>query len=458
MARLLSSLQFRLVAGFALVLGLALVGVGLYAGRVVDREAKQLAQDVDDVRAGRIQQVISRHFLGRPNRIGLQGALEQASSLYGWRIVVNDVEGRVVADSHDRFRPPLAATAFGKINIPIVTDGRRVASAIVAPRSPIEGAPEPVPSRLAAALNRSLLWTGLVAAFGGVLMVTIVSRRVLAPVRKLRFAARRLGQGDLSQRVSSPGRDEIGDLGRTFNSMADDLERAEQQRRNLMADVAHELRTPLSNIQGYLEAVRDGLVEPNSATIETIAHQASLLSRLVEDLRLVALAEAGALSLSLAPESLEQVLRAAVESFRPRAQASGIDLSPDIPAEFPTVEMDRGRITQVVGILIENAIVHTPEKGRVIVMAELAGGVKAKVTVADTGEGIPPQDISKVFERFYRVDPSRSRATGGVGLGLTIARQLVEAHRGTLRAESEPGNGSRFIFELPLISTQGGTE
>ena len=225
-----------------------------------------------------------------------------------------------------------------------------------------------------------------------------------------------------------------------------------------MADVAHELRTPLSNIQGYLEAVRDGLVEPNSATIETIAHQASLLSRLVEDLRLVALAEAGALSLSLAPESLEQVLRAAVESFRPRAQASGIDLSPDIPAEFPTVEMDRGRITQVVGILIENAIVHTPEKGRVIVMAELAGGVKAKVTVADTGEGIPPQDISKVFERFYRVDPSRSRATGGVGLGLTIARQLVEAHRGTLRAESEPGNGSRFIFELPLISTQGGTE
>ncbi|MDO8749641.1 MAG: ATP-binding protein, partial [Dehalococcoidia bacterium] len=312
-------------------------------------------------------------------------------------------------------------------------------------------------SRLVLAVQRSLLLTGLVAGAGGILLVSLVSRRILAPVRLLSSAARGLGQGDLTRRVPATGRDEVGQLAGTFNTMADSLQKAEHQRRNLVADVAHELRTPLSNIQGYLEAVKDGLLQPDSATIETIYQQVLHLSHLVEDLRLLALAEAGALHLNREPDSLEDVLQRSVAAVRPRAEARGIAVSLTVPPEFPIVEIDRTRIAQVIGNLLENAIQHTPESGEVRVVAEVIGPT-ARVTVADTGEGIPPEDLPYVFERFYRVDASRSRATGGVGLGLTIARKLVEAHGGAIRAESTPGKGSRFIFELPLAqpaATQG---
>ena len=140
-----------------------------------------------------------------------------------------------------------------------------------------------------------------------------------------------------------------------------------------------------------------------------------------------------------------------MEAVRPRAEARGVLLSPEAPSEFPLVEMDSTRIAQVVGNLLENAIMHTPQDGQVTVLAEVMDTRAARVTVADTGSGIPAEDLAQVFERFYRADPSRTRSTGGAGLGLTIAKQLVEAHGGTIRVESEPGNGSRFIFELPLV-------
>ena len=273
---------------------------------------------------------------------------------------------------------------------------------------------------------------------------------MLAPVALLGSVARRLGQGDLTQRVPVTGKDEIGDLGLTFNTMADGLEKAERQRRSLMADVAHELRTPLSNIQGYLEAVRDGVLEPASPTIDTIYQQAAHLSDLVEDLRVLALAEAGVLRLNSEPDSLEDVLRRSVEAVKPRAEQRSVAVSLDISGDLPLVDMDRTRIAQVVGNLLENAIAHTPEGGQVQIIAEPAEPSRVRVTVADTGEGIAVDDLSQVFDRFYRVDLSRSRATGGAGLGLTIARQLVEAHGGGIRAESTSRQGSRFIFELPL--------
>lgn len=466
LSRLMASLQFRLFISFVFVLSLALVGVSFYTGQVADREAKKLRRDVEEVRADRVQRMISGHYAGLGEKPRLQGALdevalfrrriESAGSLYGWRIVVRDVDGRVVADSHEGYAGPVLSKLSGRPRIPILARGREVASVVLAPDAPMEGALEPSPSRLVSALNRSLVWSGVAAGVGGALMVSLLSRRLLAPVRQLRTAARSLGQGDLSQRVSDLGRDEIGELGRTFNSMAEGLERAEQQRRDLMADVAHELRTPLSNIQGYLEAVRDGLVPADKATFETISRQTALLSQLVEDLRLLALAEAGALRLDIAPASIEDVLRDAVDSFRPRARAKNIALSIDVAGGTPPLDMDSSRITQVVVNLVDNALLHTPEGGTVTVTAEAVDGEAVRVVVADTGPGIPAEELPLVFERFYRVDPSRSRETGGAGLGLTIARQLVMSHGGTITAESTPGQGTRFIFELPIAGRDSG--
>lgn len=441
--------------GFTMVLALALGSVSLYVGFTAQREAERYQQEVEGARAARVEELVAQYYADHRAWVGLQPSLEQAGSLYGRRILVRDSEGRVVADSHQRFGSPWREAGHETQFVTVLSNGLEVGSVIVAPSDIPEAVPEPSFSRLTSTLNRSLLWTGLAAAAGGIMLVSLVSRRVLTPARVLSSAARRLGQGDLTQRVSVSGRDEIAQLGHTFNSMAEGLERAERQRRSLMADVAHKLRTPLSNIQGYLEAVRDGLLQPDSATIY---QQVVYLAHLVEDLRLLALAEAGTLRLNREPDSLAAVLRRSVEAVRPRTEAGGISLSLEIPAEFPLVEMDRTRIAQVVGNLLENAILHTPQGGQVTVLAEVIETNAARVTVADTGEGIPPEELPQIFERFYRVDPSRTRSTGGVGLGLTIVKQLVEAHGGGVRAESTPGNGSRFIFELPLVMPSSSTE
>ena len=446
----LFSLQFRLITAFALVLAIALFGVSLYVSYTARQATEQFQRDVEEARAARIEQMISDYYAATRGWGGLQPAVEQASSLYGVNIVVKDSSGEVIADSRPATSGGADVPMVERYSLPLLSSGREVGSVAMAPViAPLE-VPEPSVSILASALNRSLLWTGLAAGVAGIVAISLLSRQVLSPVRSLGSAARLLGRGDLSQRVSTHGRDEVSDLGRTFNSMAEDLQKAEDQRRSLMADVAHELRTPLSNIQGYLEAVKDGLLHPDTSTIDTIHQQVTHLTLLVEDLRLLALADAGALRLNSEPDSMEQVLTKSIEAVRPRADARAVSLALDIFSDYPLVDMDRTRIAQVVGNLLENAIGHTPEGGLVNVHADVTDAGAARVAVVDSGSGIPADDLPLVFERFYRVDQSRSRATGGAGLGLTIAKQLVEAHGGVIYAESEPGKGSRFVFELPL--------
>ena len=206
----------------------------------------------------------------------------------------------------------------------------------------------------------------------------------------------------------------------------------------------------MSNIQGYLEAVKDGLLQPDEGTIETIHGQVIHLGQLVEDLRLLAQAEAGALQLHRMPGRMHDVLRGCVDAVRPRAEAKGISVSLESGEAMPLVDMDGTRISQVVNNLLENAIIHTPEGGSVAVTAGVAGDGMVRVAVADTGGGIPRGDLDRVFDRFFRADPSRARATGGVGLGLTIAKQLVEAHGGSISVDNVVPTGTRFVIALPI--------
>ncbi len=452
-----SSLQFRLIAGFALVLALALASVSLSVGLAAGREADRFEQRIRDSRAARMQRFVARHYIAHQGWADVQGALEQADPLSGRRLIVTDQEGKIVGDSHRDPASPWSPGGAETSMVPIIVDGRQVGSLALVPGQVPRAFQEPPADRVAAAVNRSLIWAGLLAASGGVFLVYLLARRALSPVQLLSAAARNLGQGDLSQRVPVSGPAEIGQLSRTFNAMAENLEAAETQRRNLVADVAHELRTPLSNIQGYLEAIKDGLLQPDEATINIVYQQAQHLARLVEDLRLLAQAEAGALRLDRQPASLAEVLRQAVEAFRPRAESKGVGLSLEVPSGLPLVDLDRTRISQVIDNLLENAIFHTPQGKGVVVSLVVSGETtpagEAVVTVADQGSGIPPKDLPLVFERFYRVDPSRARSTGGTGLGLTIARQLVEAHGGSISAESTLGQGSRFVFRLPASSS-----
>jgi signal transduction histidine kinase len=317
--------------------------------------------------------------------------------------------------------------------------------------SPEPSAGFPSPVSLSQAISRFLLWGALLAVAIALLSTFFLSRRISAPIKALALAARRLGQGDLSERVQLKDKGEMGELAQAFNSMASDLERAEKLQRNMVADVAHELRTPLSNIKGYLEAVRDGVIKPDAETIRSLDEEAALLSRLVDDLQELSLAEAGELKLNRQPEDIGEVINKAVAAIQVQAQGKGISLTTDLPAGLPLCDIDSHRIGQVLRNLLENAIAHTGNGSSIMVTAEKQDN-RVKVSVTDTGEGIPAEDLPYIFERFYRVDKSRARATGGSGLGLTIARRLVEAHGGKIEAQSEVGKGSRFSFTVPVSS------
>jgi signal transduction histidine kinase len=259
-------------------------------------------------------------------------------------------------------------------------------------------------------------------------------------------------KGDLTGRISLRSGDEIGQLATAFNAMADGLTRLEQLRRNMVGDVAHELRTPLTNIRGYLEAARDGLVTPDMALVDNLYEEVMLLNRLVDDLQDLALAEAGQLPLERRPVEVSEVARMATEAIRPQVEARGLELSLDLPSDLPPVAADPHRIGQVLRNLFNNALEFTPHGGQITLTARL-DGTWVCLEVSDSGPGIAPEQLPFVFERFYRADSSRARATGGAGLGLAIVKQLVEAHGGRVWVKSTSGAGSLFGFTLPVASS-----
>ena len=458
---LVSSLQFRLVAGFALTIALTLVGAGIFISLATETQIERFETDQAMAQAGRVSEFISNYSIENRDLAGpgaeLQSVVQQAADISGLRITTYDPDGNVVADSNPPYisnlqegeERPKEAESF-----PLLSGGEVVGSITTSsdfgPETGTEqfAVTDPDASRIARHVDRYLLWAGVGVALLGTSLVWILARRTLAPVQRLGATARQLGRGDLSQRAEVTGPTEIRQLAHSFNTMASELEEAETRRRSLTADIAHELRTPTSNIQGYMEAIKDGVFQATPETVDTIHEQSLLLSRLVDDLRLLAQVDGGELQLQRTQTRMEELVQSCVDAMRPRAEAKGVALRVDVVEALPELDLDISRIAQVVGNLLDNAVTHTPEGGSVTVSAH-ADADAVEVHVADTGPGIAPDDLQRVFDRFYRADPSRSRGTGGTGLGLTIARRLVEAHGGSMEAESVVGQGSRFIIRLP---------
>ncbi|MFC4909584.1 sensor histidine kinase [Actinomadura gamaensis] len=276
----------------------------------------------------------------------------------------------------------------------------------------------------------------------------LLSRRVLAPIGALAAAARRLGAGNLSERVDVRGRDEIAELARSFNRMADSLQRSEEAQHRMVSDIAHELRTPLANIRGYLEALHDGVLEPDPELLSSLLEEAVLQQRLIDDLQDLALAESGALRMLRTPLDVRELLETSRVAHRAVAESHGVRLDVEADA-VPPLDADPDRLRQVIGNLVTNALAATPPGGTITLRAAAAGDA-VRIQVADTGRGIAPDELRNVFDRFWRADSSRTRATGGRGLGLSIAQGIVQAHGGVLTAESEPGRGSTFTITIPL--------
>lgn len=367
-------------------------------------------------------------------------------------VIVADAAGRVVADT--------AGAAIGQALGPAtISNGAAITVAAqfvgtVVVETDARGAPwmsGTLEQDYLASINRYLYAAGAVAAVVALLLGVFLSRRLATPLHAMTRAASAMAAGDLSQRVEVRSDDEVGDLARAFNGMAESVSASQNLRRSMMADIAHELRTPLTVLQGNLEALRDGVVAPSPEVLASLHEETLLLSRLVADLKDLSLAEAGQLALHLERVDPVDLARRAVDAMSAAAAERGVGLKVNATGEVPAVSADADRLGQVLRNLISNAIRYSPRNGVVGVDVSPASrqGYAVQMVVTDSGPGIAREELGLVFERFYRGDPSRARSSGGAGLGLAIVKQLVQAHGGEVHAESAPGHGARFVVDLP---------
>ena len=451
-----SSLRVRLLTITIVVLIIAVGTVAFFASRSMTSQFRLSVQGIldypslnIDTKINAINKLLTTHSGDRPIWEDLQMLGEQLERTSHARFVFADLDGNVLSDS--------AGILIGE---QINTNLSKPFAAFLIEKTPVLAYIVPlddfnitaIEDQFISSVNRSLLIAIAVAGLVGLLLTLLLSQSILIPIDALTSASRAMEKGDLNQRVEVKSKDELGQLGKAFNSMAEGLNRLEQLRRNMVTDVAHELRTPLSNIRGYLEALRDGVVEPTPEAIASIHEEAMLLNRLVDDLQELALAEAGQLDLVRQPVDLREVVQKAVQSLNNQTSEKNVSIEVLLPDDLPLVEADAERMGQVLRNLINNAVINTPTGGEICIEARACDSQVA-VSIKDNGVGISKEHLPFVFERFYRADRSRARLTGGAGLGLAIVKQLVEAQGGQVEINSQIDVGTTVTFTSPIASS-----
>jgi two-component system sensor histidine kinase BaeS len=328
--------------------------------------------------------------------------------------------------------------------IPILANGSRVGTLLLGEVGPNL---DPNESEFLASAKQSALLGGGIAVGVALLLSVLLITQILSPLRRLTRATERIAQGDLPESVRLHSRDEFGQLGDSFNQMVANLRRSEALRQTMTADIAHELRTPVTIIQGTLEALLDGVYEPTAETVAPIYEETLHLGRLIDDLRDLALAEAGELHLDEESVDLEALIRQVAETAMTSSEATPA-LHIQVRSAVPRITADPKRLRQVLANLLSNALRYTPPNGEIRIVLRRVGG-EAEVRLSDTGPGISEEDLPHLFERFYRGDPARNRE-GGSGLGLAIVKQWVEAHGGRIWVENAANGGAQFTVRLPL--------
>lgn len=386
--------------------------------------------------------------MGRWSGSGMNDSwmMEEMQTALTNRILLAQLDGTVIVDSSAQWiGNQLQPDDLAK-GAPIIVGGQQVATLII---TPLDTPATPAADFLNT-VNRSAVFAGVAAATIALILGSLLFIQITRPLRRLSAAAQGIAAGDLSQRVSVGSRDEIGRVALTFNRMAETLQHYEGERRNMMGDIAHDLRTPLSIIQSNLEAMLDGLLPTTQEELTSLHQETLLLNRLVTDLHTLSLAEAGQLKLQKRLIEAGKLVEQVAEGMRLRAEEKHIALQSNIAAELQPFQADPERLVQVLTNLVDNAIRYNGDGTRVLISAQSSDGC-IELSVSDNGSGIPPEDIPHLFERFWRAEKSRNRATGGAGLGLAIVKQLVEAHQGHVRVESQMGNGTNFTVYLPVF-------
>lgn len=455
-------MRLRLILSFVLVILVTITSVVIFVRVSNPREVRafmfrggmagsqELVNDLEEYYAQHGSWQGVEALLDSPHGQGYgPGGGMGMGAMMGQHLQVADASGRLVADSNDANPTGQLSMADLQSAIPLVDSKGTVTGYLLA----VGGMwfPPSIEQPLLNRLNQAAMLAGLVGGVIGLALALVLAYRFLRPIDQLTRAASRISHGDLSQRVQADAGDEVGLLARTFNRMAESLEKAEQNRRAMTADIAHELRTPLAVQRAQLEALQDGIYPLTAENLQPLLDQNRLLSRLVDDLRTLALADAGELGLELAPTDFPALIGRIVERFQPEARTRDVELSFVCAPECDnlTLNLDSARIEQILTNLLSNALRYTTAGGRVVLTLRRSSE-SAELAVQDSGPGISPEDLAHIFERFYRAERSRSREDGGTGLGLAIARQLARAHGGDLLAANHPAGGAIFTLRLPI--------
>ncbi len=493
----MNRLAVKLMGAFAAVVLVGMVVVTVIANRATAQEFEHFMFRGQMVATNEMQATLADYYARNGSWAGIQQALTgQATGMMGRgmmdstggmmggmmnmmgssRLQIVDARTRqVVADTLRSNVGRQVPQTEWESGLPIKVNGQTVGVLLVEGTMGFQSAS--LQEDFLARVNRAVFLAALAAGTVALILGGLLVRQITAPLGELAQAATRVACGDLETRVDITSTDELGRVGAAFNQMAASLDRHEQLRRNLMADIAHELRTPISVIQGQVEALQDGVFPLIPEHLDPIHNNSLLLNRLVEDLRTLAHAEAGNLDLNRQPVRLSDVVEDLLDDLRSRAESKGVELQADVPPDLPSVDADPQRMRQVLLNLLSNGIRHTPAGGRVSLQCSVNSEQLARtsspnasdrnlttddcslftdncllITVRDSGPGIPPEDLPHIFDRFYRGDKSRSRQTGGMGLGLAIAKQLIDIHGGRVWADSSAGEGAAFHILLPIAS------
>lgn len=450
---------------FALKLGLSFVVVILItvalvyfltAHSITTRFAQFRAQNKQQI-ARQVCGLLAEYRMLTGSWVGIERLLSTRYTVFinGHVIVrrTSMIGGFSLADETGKIIVSTRANEVGKTlspkeiaaGIPITIGSTRVGTLLLDSKPSVL---DPAEEKFLNSAKQSALLGGGIATGVALFLAMILISQVLSPLRLLSRATERIARGDLTQRVVLRARDEFGQLGESFNRMIDNLRRSERARQTMTADIAHELRTPVTIIQGNLEAILDGIYEPTPETIAPIYEETLHLGRLIDDLRELSLADAGELPLNRTPTDIVALTHQVTDTIA-GALEDGPEIVVNTEPDLPMIPIDPMRIRQVIVNLVSNAVRYTPKDGQIEVALRKVGN-ELELTVTDTGPGISPEDLPHLFERFYRGDRARARASGGSGLGLAIAKQWVEAHGGRIWATNAPGGGARFIVHIPL--------
>jgi len=450
MARFLrTSFQAKLLLSFALVIILTM-GFGYFlVSRAIDRAFENFALRTEHRQAAELVPLLADYYERTGSWEGLASLLEGRERFDPGPpapFALVDRDGTVIFAPDERLVGRELPPHEPGSGIPIEMGGRTVATLVVLspPRGPLE-------EEFASSVQSALWLTGLAAGGIALLLGFGLLHQLTRPLHELTAATRKIARGQLSQRVSVRSADELGQLAQSFNEMAASLEQAEETKRRLIADISHELRTPINSLRIGLEALMDGVLPPTPESFASLHNETLLVGRLVADLGQLALADAGQLSIKKQPCDLRRLLQQIQATIGVQLEEQEIKLEIQPPQDLPPLEADVQRLEQVLLNLLSNAMRHTPPGGTIRITARVLDDRSVQISVCDSGPGLSEEDLPHIFERFYRADRSRARASGGSGLGLAIAKALVEAHGGRIWAENAPTatGGACFHFTLP---------